>query len=375
MSGGGGAQGSGGSSVGASASRERGDLVVFDSQPLAEWQWKAIESGDHMVLEKYGHSKCNYDEKSQQMGQPLIACLEKYIFKASTQERDKFLNCLRWLVMKGADPLTEAIDDCRVVISYQKRNDPEDKTKRVPVAGKNTLHVLYDIRDSLPATDSWMEERNRCRRALELFSDRMPVQKGSSATVEVPEKVVAFWETLLEENNGDLEVKLAEGATMKVHSGILKSCSPVFRAMFDHNMQEKQQHSVSLPNINEADFRELMNLVHTGCWSGDEDPPLSRLFDILSVADEYSVDHISELLRERIQDRLNVDTFESILEFAINMSDLELKSACFTLASANVDIKERFAEGHFSQQIRTELRRVFPKLSGSPPPSKRRRHL
>ncbi|PHJ23291.1 btb poz domain protein [Cystoisospora suis] len=300
--------------------------------PLEEWQWKAIEAGDYALLRKYDTGTTNVDQKSDTYGTPLVTLIDKFIFKSPNNEKEKYLNCIRWLIKRGANPLTTTPGSCTLQISYQKRDNENDKTKRVLVSKKNAI------------------------------------QEDNGPKVLLDKKVISFWESLmLSEDTPDITVTCANG-TAKVHSCVLRASSKTFDAMFKHDMMEKRTMTIDLSHLQIEDFKMFRSLLYTGCL--EKEPTDDELLDLFELADQYQVQHLCEVLAGHIHNRLSPQNFDKFCHFAITHCSELLKLPCCIYAASNEAVKAQFNGGKLSEPVTEELTKFF---GIEVHPSKRRR--
>ena len=88
----------------------------------------------------------------------------------------------------------------------------------------------------------------------------------------------------------------AGGREFKAHKAILATRSPVFGAMFEHEMEESRKGRVEISDIDPDVFQELLRFIYTGTT-----PQLQGMADdLLAAADKvqhlYCVFHCFSLL-------------------------------------------------------------------------------
>lgn len=105
----------------------------------------------------------------------------------------------------------------------------------------------------------------------------------------------------------DLTVISAEGKKLYLHKSILASRSPVFAAVFEHDMIENQKNVINIEDIEYAVLSEVFRFI----YSGKVHEISSRLFDILRAADKYAIEGLKILCEETM-------LYEIKLENAIN---------------------------------------------------------
>ena len=76
----------------------------------------------------------------------------------------------------------------------------------------------------------------------------------------------------------------AGGREFKAHKAILATRSPVFGAMFEHEMEESRKGRVEISDIDPDVFQELLRFIYTGTT-----PQLQGMADdLLAAADKVS---------------------------------------------------------------------------------------
>ena len=89
-------------------------------------------------------------------------------------------------------------------------------------------------------------------------------------------------------NDSDM-VLVVEGQKLHVHKWILKSHSPVFKAMFDGHFQEARQNKVILEGKNLQSMVQFLKILYPSSMFAEPKKPLddkTRL-SLMELADEY----------------------------------------------------------------------------------------
>eukprot|EP00063_Salmo_salar_P065676 XP_014040511.1 PREDICTED: speckle-type POZ protein-like A [Salmo salar] len=77
------------------------------------------------------------------------------------------------------------------------------------------------------------------------------------------------------------------GQEFKAHKSILAARSPVFNAMFEHEMEESKKNRVDISDVEPDVFKEMMGFIYTG-----KAPNLDKMADnLLAAADKVSHSH------------------------------------------------------------------------------------
>lgn len=83
----------------------------------------------------------------------------------------------------------------------------------------------------------------------------------------------------------DVSLMLADGKHFKAHKAILAARSPVFGAMFEHEMEERKNGRVQILDVESDVFKEMLQFIYTGKTSKlNEMAP-----ELLAAADKVSI--------------------------------------------------------------------------------------
>ncbi|UYV61388.1 SPOPL [Cordylochernes scorpioides] len=112
------------------------------------------------------------------------------------------------------------------------------------------------------------------------------------------------------------------GREFYAHKAILAARSPVFSAMFEHEMEEKKQNRVDITDMDHEVLREMLRFIYTG-----RAPNLDRMADdLLAAADKYALDRLKVLCEEALSSSLSVETAADVLILADMHSADQLKA-------------------------------------------------
>ena len=235
------------------------------------------------------------------------------------------------------------------LLNYKKEDNLQDKQK----AKLNTLKV-------------------HCR--IEIMD--------SDLNARIPRCQLAEDFTEMLENPTSSDVKISVGnQTFDAHKAILAARSPVFAAMFDHDMLEKNSNIVTIKGIKPDVFKELLTFIYTG-----EAPKINYLtmgFQLLAAADKYDLERLKiicevEIIRKL---KLNLDYVCRILVAADRYNARLIKTECLNMivdkATEIMDLPQwkRIEKDHphlVSEAFRAQA--LAAKTSQQLPPNKRRRY-
>jgi len=119
------------------------------------------------------------------------------------------------------------------------------------------------------------------------------------------------------------DVKLAvNGHEFYAHKAILASRSPVFAAMFEHEMEEKKQNRVDITDMEHEVLKEMLKFIYSGKVTQLE----KMADDLLAAADKYDLERLKVMCEEALCSNLAVDTAAEVLILADMHSANQLKA-------------------------------------------------
>ncbi|KAL1762954.1 speckle-type POZ protein isoform X2, partial [Sigmodon hispidus] len=90
----------------------------------------------------------------------------------------------------------------------------------------------------------------------------------------------------------------------RAHKAILAARSPVFKAMFEHDMEESRKNRVEIHDLEPQVFRAMMNFIYTG-----KVPNLHSMADaVLFAADKYCQEVLKVMCEVALCRYLSVDS-------------------------------------------------------------------
>ncbi|XP_065209934.1 speckle-type POZ protein-like [Planococcus citri] len=104
---------------------------------------------------------------------------------------------------------------------------------------------------------------------------------------------------------------VVDGKKFGALKGILASRSPVFEAMFKHDMQENRSNQVDISDIRPEVFEEFLLFMYT-----DKTPNYKMVTELFVVADKYQVEGLRVLCEEIILKELSIENAFDLLFFA-----------------------------------------------------------
>ena len=114
------------------------------------------------------------------------------------------------------------------------------------------------------------------------------------------------------------------GKEFKVHKAVLGSQSPVFKAMLQADMKEKQSSVIDTPDITPAVMSDLVTYLYTGAA-----PNVGKLAeDLLNAADKYGLSRLFTMCENELMMKIKVANVVDTLLLADLHNATNLKEAC-----------------------------------------------
>lgn len=134
------------------------------------------------------------------------------------------------------------------------------------------------------------------------------------------------------ENQKFCDITLLVGQqSLRAHKAILVARSPVFAAMFEHNMKERKQNRVTIVDVEYNVLREMLVYIYT-----DESPNMKDMAnELLVVADKYDLPGLKIMCEEYLGLALTVENAADMLVFADMHCAKQLKARSIQFVSVN----------------------------------------
>ncbi|NXG52197.1 SPOPL protein, partial [Psilopogon haemacephalus] len=122
------------------------------------------------------------------------------------------------------------------------------------------------------------------------------------------------------------------GQEFKAHKSVLAARSPVFNAMFEHEMEESKKNRVEIDDVDPEVFKEMMRFIYTG-----KAPNLESMADnLLAAADKYALERLKVMCEEALCSNLSVENVADILILADLHSAEQLKAQAIDFINRQV---------------------------------------
>ncbi|XP_058789648.1 speckle-type POZ protein B-like [Phymastichus coffea] len=116
---------------------------------------------------------------------------------------------------------------------------------------------------------------------------------------------------------------VAVGKEFRAHKAILATRSPVFAALFAHDMEEAMQNRVYIKDINPDVLTEILRFIYTGKVENIDE----LAYELLSASDKYRLDDLKAMCEEIVCRNITVGNSIDILNLADLLQADILKSA------------------------------------------------
>ncbi|KAL7303411.1 hypothetical protein TKK_0004595 [Trichogramma kaykai] len=126
----------------------------------------------------------------------------------------------------------------------------------------------------------------------------------------------------LNKNFSDLVLQTACGKEIPVHRLVLATASPVFQAMFSHDMLENKSQSVDMVDISHEAAVEMLRYIYTGRIKAEE---FSLTADVLAAADKYQLEELKNKCERILGSNLSTENVVEALKIAHTYSAKNLE--------------------------------------------------
>ncbi|XP_052588117.1 speckle-type POZ protein-like [Peromyscus californicus insignis] len=124
---------------------------------------------------------------------------------------------------------------------------------------------------------------------------------------------------------------VVSGQEFWAHKAILAAHSPVFRAMFQHDMEETRKNHVEISDLEPQVFKVMMDFIYTGTA-----PDLDSMADaLLAAADRYGLERLKVMCEDALFRNLSVDNAAHTLFLADLHNSGQLKTQALDFITAH----------------------------------------
>ncbi|XP_059120848.1 speckle-type POZ protein-like [Peromyscus eremicus] len=126
---------------------------------------------------------------------------------------------------------------------------------------------------------------------------------------------------------------VVSGQEFQAHKAILAARSPVFRAIFQHDMEESRKNRVEITDLEPQVFKSMMDFIYTGTA-----PDLDSMADtLLAAADRYGLERLKVMCEDALFRDLSVENaaYTVFLADLHNSGQLKTQALDFITAHAS----------------------------------------
>lgn len=159
---------------------------------------------------------------------------------------------------------------------------------------------------------------------VSVVADSVNISGQSNAVqFKVPECRLSDDLGLLFESQRFSDVTLAvAGKEYQAHKAVLAARSPVFAAMFEHEMEERKHNRVEITDVDADVLKEMLRFIYTGKSNNLE----KMADDLLAAADKYALERLKVMCEEALCSGLSVENAAEVLILADLHSADQLKA-------------------------------------------------
>ncbi|XP_011871171.1 PREDICTED: speckle-type POZ protein-like [Vollenhovia emeryi] len=148
---------------------------------------------------------------------------------------------------------------------------------------------------------------------VSVIEDIIEIVQQSAGAIQVPECPLLNNLGLLFEDQQFCDVTFAvRGKEFQAHKVILAAQSPVFSAMFGHEMKERETNRVDITDMDPEVWREMVRFIYTGKVANLKE----MANDLLTAADKYGVERLKKMCEWALVKKLNVENATEIFILA-----------------------------------------------------------
>ena len=152
-----------------------------------------------------------------------------------------------------------------------------------------------------------------------------------TATTRARRKLGQDLASLLDDKYSDFVFKV-ENVKIAAHRVILAARSPVFDAMFQHDMKEKRTNETEIEDATPAAFKALLRFIYTGhCEVG------MLAEELLVAANKYDIQDLKEICAKELHKKLTVDNAVHLLILSDLHQANDLKRAAIRFINKNAE--------------------------------------
>ena len=131
----------------------------------------------------------------------------------------------------------------------------------------------------------------------------------------------------------DVEI-LCEESVFPCHQLVLAARSPVFRALLQADMKEKQSKNIVIEDSKPEIVSEMLNFIYTGDIANEKLDEMAK--DLLGVGEKYQLLHLKKMCEEKLSSTLEVNNSIEYLVLGDLHNLLTLKTLALEIIAKNM---------------------------------------
>ncbi|XP_015112429.1 speckle-type POZ protein A [Diachasma alloeum] len=248
-------------------------------------------------------------------------CFEMY--PKGQCESDKDFVCLSLRLLRTPK------EEVRVNIMYSMAKlDDENSTEHPPITHpvshqvfiKNMSNRLTRFVDSSDILNYLKNDTLKISCQI-TSSETRPSAQVIEASGTFPLRLCDHMWMLFQESKLSDAVVIVEDKQFHVHKLLLQIRSPVFAAMFEHNLKENQTNEIKIEEIRPEVVRKMLQFIYTDRIDNFED----IVRDLLVAADRYSLDGLTALCERVLCEQVTVSNAVATLILAESYNSANVK--------------------------------------------------
>ncbi|CAK8989706.1 unnamed protein product [Durusdinium trenchii] len=331
-----------------------------------QWLWEALRSGkDDVVISRLVPTDWDWNQVHPSLGTPLMAIVPDGLRLSSNSSRTATIwKLIRFCMAQGADPRKVAhhLENSRSTWGSEGTAYP--KLDAVDRSGHSALSLVFAFRRACCKFEKeYAAQIANADQMLSVFAEFVPEE---DPMVLVPEGTVEMWEQLLQDEKGDVELEVMDWGTLKAHSSVLRTASPVLRALLSTPMKEGLCGHIHVEGVSLDSAQLFLRLMYTG--SPSMRPSMGVLLGALDLAHRWQVPHIVVMAENLLVEMVTKETLGELCDFALLKALPKLMRACRSYALMNhQEVEGAVNQEDFPVRAKRELRHLLGH------PEKRRR--
>ncbi|OXU22829.1 hypothetical protein TSAR_013606 [Trichomalopsis sarcophagae] len=220
-----------------------------------------------------------------------------------------------------------------LVPRYQSRfifsiiNSKDEKIKTSSLVSDRQTHYVDSIANFIninhakePENGLIVDGNIRILCEVETIGDNFQqLSRESASKLQLSKDMEFFFHN---EKFSDVVLIDSTGKKIHAHKLILAARSTVFAGMFEHNMKEETEGTVTIPNIEYDCLKEMLRFIYTGKVENLE----NLAVDLLSASDQYALQDLKDMCESVLSSSVTTETAIATLVIADKHSTSVLKS-------------------------------------------------